>query len=272
MNNKARYFLILLLLPCGIANADRYKVKKVMRQSDKAVIITGEDGDFIERGDRLYLENDFGACKVRVLKTKPTKALISLRACDFEVNIRDIVTDDRVHGVEYSTEPQRRNYWDDPDEEDEGESEDSDRKEISTGRYVGGGIASLFLGLGIGHAIQGRYADWGWVHTVMQLGGIVIATIGQVEVDEALGIHEYPLPPIDYDKLESGRRTRSTGYLLLIGSRIAEIIGVWIINEDRYKIVSNDKQLYQKGSISLLPTFNDKGDVELQLALSIPIK
>ena len=41
------------------------------------------------------------------------------------------------------------------------ESYSPDTKTISTGKYVGGGVASIFLGWGIGHAIQGRYAERG---------------------------------------------------------------------------------------------------------------
>ncbi len=38
-------------------------------------------------------------------------------------------------------------------------------KTISTGLYFGGGVASVFLGWGIGHAVQGRYAERGWIFT-----------------------------------------------------------------------------------------------------------
>jgi hypothetical protein len=38
--------------------------------------------------------------------------------------------------------------------------------EISDGQHVGGGVASVFLGFGIGQAIQGRWSDKGWIFTV----------------------------------------------------------------------------------------------------------
>ena len=41
-------------------------------------------------------------------------------------------------------------------------------KTISQGRYIGGGVASIFLGFGIGHAIQGRWKERGWIHTTTQ--------------------------------------------------------------------------------------------------------
>lgn len=37
---------------------------------------------------------------------------------------------------------------------------------ISQGEHIGGGVAALFLGFGIGQAIQGRWSDKGWIFTV----------------------------------------------------------------------------------------------------------
>ena len=47
--------------------------------------------------------------------------------------------------------------------------------EIGPGRYVLGGVVGSYLGLGIGHAIQGRYSfSRGWIFTVGELTLIVI--------------------------------------------------------------------------------------------------
>lgn len=262
-----------LLIPYSVASADRYKVKKIMRQSDKAVIITGEDGDFIERGDKLYLENDFGTCQVRVLKTTSRKALISLDRCGFKVKIGDVVTVEGVHGVDYSMNYQDIYYDDEASDDDRKDTRQTEyeymdarqieyeyenrgldqeqdkvkKKEIEQGQYVGGGIVALLIGLGIGHAVQGRYGEGGWVHTVFQLSGSIMLATG-------------------------GITSSGIGGFLLVGSRIAEIVGIWIIDKERYEIVSNNKQLYQKGSISLLPAFNAKGNAGLQLVASLPIR
>jgi hypothetical protein len=58
------------------------------------------------------------------------------------------------------------------------------RGEISDGRHIGGGITSLFVGLGIGQAVQGRYGDTGWIFTLGELGS---ATVFFVGVGRALG-------------------------------------------------------------------------------------
>ena len=40
------------------------------------------------------------------------------------------------------------------------------RGEISDAAHMGGGLAALFLGFGIGQAVQGRWSDKGWIFTV----------------------------------------------------------------------------------------------------------
>ncbi len=54
-----------------------------------------------------------------------------------------------------------------------------DNGEIGTGRYVVGGILGTYpLGLGIGHAIQGRYSEKGWIFTVGELASVALAVTG----------------------------------------------------------------------------------------------
>jgi len=44
------------------AMAGTYPIIKLLNLSDKAVIRLDDD-DFLEKGDRLYLENSFGQCR-----------------------------------------------------------------------------------------------------------------------------------------------------------------------------------------------------------------
>lgn len=54
-----------------------------------------------------------------------------------------------------------------------------DRGEISTTRYVIGGVVGTYpLGLGIGHAIQGRYSEKGWIFTVGEVGSATAFVAG----------------------------------------------------------------------------------------------
>ncbi|MFV3409919.1 hypothetical protein ACNH6C_15025 [Bdellovibrio bacteriovorus] len=54
-----------------------------------------------------------------------------------------------------------------------------ERGEISQTRYVVGGILATYpLGLGIGHAVQGRYMEKGWIFTVGELASIAVFAAG----------------------------------------------------------------------------------------------
>jgi len=52
------------------------------------------------------------------------------------------------------------------------------RGEISDGQHVGGGVVSLFVGFGIGQAVQGRYGETGWIFTVGEIASCTALFIG----------------------------------------------------------------------------------------------
>lgn len=52
--------------------------------------------------------------------------------------------------------------------------------EISEGAHIGGAIASLFFGFGIGQAVQGRYGDTGWIFTLGEAASITAIVVGAV--------------------------------------------------------------------------------------------
>jgi len=201
-----------------------------------------------------------------VLAVKPEKALISIRRCDFEVNIKDKVTADRVHGLDKSTDRQtveRRKRESDENIDDDEEQ----RKEMSTARYAIGGImGTFFFGAGMGHLIQGRYFDdGGWMHTAAQLTTITMSIYGFV----AAGICYADF----HCSIDKSKGLAALGYLGLTfysASRLWEIISVWYINEDKYEIVSKPKA--QQATYSLLPILSNNGDVGLSLAISLPVK
>lgn len=90
--------------------------------------------------------------------------------------------------------------------------------EISTTAYVVGGIIGTYpVGLGIGHAIQGRYLDKGWIFTVGELGSVALLVAGVGDCySAALG---------GYTKCNSGLTW--LGLMGYVGFRIWEIIDVW---------------------------------------------
>ena len=53
--------------------------------------------------------------------------------------------------------------------------------EISDGQHVGGAFVSVFLGFGIGQAVQGRYGETGWIFTVGEIASFTALTVGLVQ-------------------------------------------------------------------------------------------
>jgi hypothetical protein len=51
------------------------------------------------------------------------------------------------------------------------------RGEISSAEHIGGGIAGAVIGLGIGQALQGRWAERGWLFTLGE-GVSMVALFG----------------------------------------------------------------------------------------------
>ncbi len=103
---------------------------------------------------------------------------------------------------------------------DQEERQILERGEISTARYVVGGILGTYpLGFGVGHAIQKRYKETGWIFTVGELGSLAVAAAGAstcMEDREGDG---------KWSKCKSG--LLMAGGLSFIGFRIWEIIDLW---------------------------------------------
>ena len=50
--------------------------------------------------------------------------------------------------------------------------------EISDGQYIGGGVAALFLGFGIGQGVQGRWSERGWIFTLGEVASVGLMIYG----------------------------------------------------------------------------------------------
>lgn len=50
--------------------------------------------------------------------------------------------------------------------------------EITDGQHIGGAAASIFLGFGIGQAVQGRYGETGWIFTVGEIASFTALIVG----------------------------------------------------------------------------------------------
>lgn len=102
---------------------------------------------------------------------------------------------------------------------------DNDKKvlevgEISTARYVTGGILGTYpIGFGVGHAIQGRWTQGGWIFTAGELGSLA-AVVGGIA-----GCVDNTFRNDHCSGLESTLIV--TGIIGFVGFRIWEIVDVW---------------------------------------------
>ena len=110
-------------------------------------------------------------------------------------------------------------------------------KTISNGQYLGGGIASIIPGWGIGHAVQGRYWEKGWIFTV---GDLVF--VGGYLTSVFLLVDDLQTAALKGDSRKVGSATKkfsglSLAFLVgLIGFRAWEIIDAWNL-PSHYKVV-----------------------------------
>lgn len=122
-------------------------------------------------------------------------------------------------------------------------------KTLPSGRYIGGGIVTLFLSWGIGHAVQGRYAEKGWIFTV----GGATSTIGTIGL---------------YVDLNKNISLSWVGYgfagmvLVGLGLRVWELIDVWMLPSN-YTLVKE-----KPFQIQPLAFYDQNTDLNLGLSLN----
>ena len=104
-----------------------------------------------------------------------------------------------------------------------------DVKTISKGKYIVGGVFGFVLGFGIGHAIQGRYAERGWIFT---LGNLSLISGLSGAVFFGVGAKYQP-----DNKLIYGVAHACLGLGLIgLGISLWEKIDIWLL-PSHYKIV-----------------------------------
>lgn len=131
---------------------------------------------------------------------------------------------------------------------------------ISDTRYIIGGILGTYpIGLGLGHAVQGRYMDRGWIFTVGELASLAVLISG---LSSSLS-----------DSFEGRESSSGNGALVLgligyVGFRVFEIIDVWatpIEHNRRYRAIKARQDTTAQMDGFLAPT-QDGGKFVLQLS------
>jgi hypothetical protein len=127
--------------------------------------------------------------------------------------------------------------------------------DLGTTRYVIGGIVGTYPGLGIGHAIQGRWMSKGWIFTAGELVSATVAMSGLTKcLVEAFG------------QQSCNSSTATVGILGLVIFRVWEIVDVWkggYDQMDNYKFLKQKVDNTQnsnspKASLFILPILSPK--------------
>ena len=118
-------------------------------------------------------------------------------------------------------------------------------KTINQGHYIGGGVASIFIGFGIGQAIQGRWKERGWIHTTVQSGALLVY-IGSLaftvsSVVEDMSTRDASVGDISGSALIGSGLTLGL-VLVILGSRIWEMVDTWML-PDSIKIISSSQKI-----------------------------
>lgn len=129
--------------------------------------------------------------------------------------------------------------------------------EISTTRYVIGGVLGTYpLGLGIGHAVQGRWEEDGAKFTWGQLGSLGVILIGAVGCNK----------DDEWDCSGGNEGLIVAGVIGYVGFRLWEIVDVWAAPpsyNSKYKklqkYIEQSKSSDQiKASLDLIPIINPR--------------
>lgn len=88
------------------------------------------------------------------------------------------------------------------------------RGEIDDRQYIVGGLAASFLGLGVGHAIQGRWSERGWIFTVGEIAAYGVFAWGYAKAWEC--------------GCDGAAGVAVAGLLAAGGLRLFEIADAWV--------------------------------------------
>ena len=122
------------------------------------------------------------------------------------------------------------------------------RGPYSSAEHVGGALGGLFLGFGIGHAIQGRYAERGWIFTVGTLLSSFIILRGAAEcIADAIDEEE-----------ECSSRLIDIGLVGLLGFRIWEVVDTIIVPTKRNQRYRYLKSQGYSSRVLLYPIANGR--------------
>ena len=145
-----------------------------------------------------------------------------------------------------------------------------DRGQISVGQYIAGGAIGTHFGFGIGHMVQQRWMDKGWIFTIGESAAIAAMIAGIVSCEDDYNDTYYNDPSHKAPRSSSGDSC-SEGLIIggaigFVGLRIWEVIDLWVAppahNRRLKKLKANGQAGYR---FSIAPTGSGSGVASLSL-------
>jgi hypothetical protein len=103
----------------------------------------------------------------------------------------------------------------------------ADRTPVEPELYYRGALIGTFIGFGVGHALQGRYKEIGWVFTVGELTSLAAAFAGVIWANTE-SAHDYAINKEPHMYIPVGGLALLIASVIVFGSfRIWDIIDLW---------------------------------------------
>ncbi len=93
------------------------------------------------------------------------------------------------------------------------------KTDVPTGKYITGGVLGSVIGFGLGHGIQGRYSQMGWLFTATEAAGLAMFTAG---------CSSYRDRDLDGDKECKDSGLAAAGLVVMIGFHVWEAVDLWV--------------------------------------------
>jgi proteasome assembly chaperone (PAC2) family protein len=143
---------------------------------------------------------------------------------------------------------------------------------ISKSRYVIGGIIGTYpIGFGVGHAIQNRWSDNGWIFTAGEVGSVILVAAGAMKCIDKISQSQGGCTGTD------GGTLLTIGIVGFVGFRIWEILDVWIAPDSinrKHKLIEEklEEKIKEKKavktSLDIRPILDPSGSVGAGLVFS----
>jgi hypothetical protein len=108
------------------------------------------------------------------------------------------------------------------DEDVDNHVQDSHRIPVPTGKYITGGVLASTVGFGIGHGIQGRYQDKGWIFTATEAASLTVLIAGASSCASTTYTNSS-----GNSTCSSGGGVALVGLAAYIGFHVWEIVDAW---------------------------------------------